>query len=498
MSYPRLNRTSLPTLSTHLLSSSWNSPGIGIVHLGLGNFHRAHQAIYTEEAVIKAGGNWAICGVTLRGSTTKRDALNEQDGLYTLIQRDGSGELARVVRILGESLALPYDWALVLARLCDPDVKIVSLTVTEKGYCRVVGTGNLKKDHPLIIHDLANPQNPKSVPGIVLAGLHARMKNGILPFTVLSCDNISKNGNALQRVVLEMTELLEQARPDYQGLSSWIQNNCKFPCTMVDRIVPETTEEDVQTALSTTHFEDRLPLSCEPFRQWVIEDNFTDGHPDWQSVGVQFVSDVIPFELAKLRMLNAAHSTLAYLSLLLDLKTIDEAISQVSLQSFLQEMMDKEIIPILMPYVPVELDLYRYRDALLRRFANPALKHRTAQIAIDGSEKVPQRLLSSIVDCKKLGQPYPRLAFAVGVWMTFLRGHSEQGVNYEIHDPLADQLRTIYNESGSDPHEYVESICSRTQVVPNFLKNSTDFREYIVHALKSIKKGVLPAIQAVQ
>jgi len=468
---------------------------MGIVHLGLGNFHRAHEAVYTEEAVLKSGGDWAICGVTLQGSTVKRDALNEQDGLYCVIQRGEDGEAVKIIRILQEVLALPYDWATVLERLTDPSVKIVSLTVTEKGYCRQSSSGRLQTDHPLIIHDLANPQTPKSAPGIILAALIARREKGTLPFTTMPCDNLSHNGQALRTVVLDLASLLEEAHPGFQGLSSWIEIHCKFPSTMVDRIVPATTEADRETIAEKLLLHDRLPVSCEPFRQWVIEDDFTDGHPAWDDAGAQFISDVTPFELAKLRMLNAAHSTLAYFSLLMGLRTIDEAISYLPLRSFLHDMLTEEVIPLLVDSMPVGFDLGQYRDDLLKRFSNPSLKHQTAQIAADGSQKVPQRLLSSISECIQSQKTFSRLANSVAAWMLCLRCHSESGESFDLQDPMINQLRTAYKDSEGTPQRLVEEMCDRVCIIPPGLAANLVFRESITEALNSLQSGVQGTIE---
>lgn len=498
MTVPRLNRDILKTLESHTLSYEWPEPEIGIVHLGLGNFHRAHQALYTEESLVKSGGDWAICGVTLQGSTVKRDILNDQDGLYSLINRGSSNQKVLVIRVLREVLSLPHDWASLHTRLSDSNVKIVSLTVTEKGYCRKLNCGNLKMDHPLILHDLEHPATPRSVPGILLAGLHTRMKRNLKPFTVLSCDNLEKNGAAVRQTVLDLACLVEQKYHEYHGLSSWILEECKFPSTMVDRIVPATTDEDAQFVHNVLHIDDLLPLSCEPFRQWVIEDTFVDGRPEWEKVGVQLVSDVAPYEVAKLCMLNAAHSTLAYISLLLDIKTIDEAISQEVLRSFLYDMITDEVIPAIRPSMPANFDLCLYRDEIFARFANPALKHRTAQIAADGSQKIPQRLFGTLAKCDQQKLPYHRLALAIAAWFTFLRGYSDQDVSYDIQDPLSEQLRGIHRAHGARPAEFLQAMCVQTQILPESLQKSASFQRSMRDAITSMSQGALSAIRSIK
>ncbi|HMC44474.1 MAG TPA: mannitol dehydrogenase family protein, partial [Caballeronia sp.] len=314
-----LCRKTLPLVEDHLLAPEWRDPAIGIVHLGIGNFHRAHEAVYTEEAMLAAGGDWAICGVTLQGDVTKRDALMAQDGLYSVVERGPQGVKVSVIRALREVLALPHDRARLFDLLADPHVRIVSLTVTEKGYCRDTKTGDVDLSHPGIAHDLAHPGEPGTVPGILVAALKTRRDAGIAPFTVLSCDNLSHNGAALRQVVCSHARALDEA------LATWVDREVAFPSTMVDRIVPSTTDADRDAAAAALGFRDEAPVPCEPFRQWVVEDRFSAGRPAWERVGAQLVDDVMPFELAKLRMLNGTHSTLAYLSMLAGFATIDEA-----------------------------------------------------------------------------------------------------------------------------------------------------------------------------
>ena len=468
-----LSRTALPSLTEHLLSPAWRDPGIGIVHLGIGNFHRAHEAVYTEEAMLAAGGDWGICGVTLQGDVSKRDALMAQDGLYSVIERGPDGVCVTVIRALKEVLAMPYDQRRLFELLTDRNVRIVSLTVTEKGYCRDPQNGDVDLDHPAIQHDLAHPDTPSSVPGILTAALRQRRDAGTPPFTVLSCDNLAHNGAALKRAVYSFARTLNNE------LAGWIDTHVAFPSTMVDRIVPATTDAERDAASDALGASDAVPVPCEPFRQWVVEDHFPTGRPAWDRVGAQLVDDVTPFELAKLRMLNATHSTLAYLSMLAGFKTIDEAIAQPPLRALIHTMMTQEIAPTLI--VPPSFDLLAYRDALLARYANPALKHRTAQIAMDGSQKIPPRLLATIEARLNAGQPIARLALAVGAWFVFLRGHSDDGTRYEINDPLAARL------TASVPAEHeqlVDTMLAFSEVFPPALAVRKDFRDPLLSAVK--------------
>jgi fructuronate reductase len=479
-----LCRETLASIEPHLLSPEWREPRVGIVHLGIGNFHRAHEAVYTEEAMLAAGGDWGICGVTLQGDVAKRDALMAQDGLYSVIERGPDGVRVTVVRALKEVLAMPYDRTRLFALLADENVRIVSLTVTEKGYCRDTKTGDVDRDHPGIAHDLTHPQEPSTVPGILSAALALRREAGTPPFTVLSCDNLSHNGAALKQAVVSF------ARARDAALADWIDTQVAFPSTMVDRIVPSTTDADREAASHALNMEDAAPVPCEPFRQWVIEDRFPAGRPAWEKAGAQLVDDVMPFEIAKLRMLNGTHSTLAYLSMLAGFATIDEAIAHAPLKKLIHAMMTQEIAPTL--DVPPSFDVLAYRDALLARYANAALKHRTAQIAMDGSQKIPPRLLATIEARLNAGQSIERLALAVAAWLVFLRGHADDGTRYEISDPMAARLTANVPD---EPEQLVETMLAIKEVFPPELARRDDFRRPLHAAIVRLQGGARAAIE---
>jgi len=483
-----LCRKTLPLIEDHLLAPEWRDPGIGIVHLGIGNFHRAHEAVYTEEALLAAGGDWAICGVTLQGDVTKRDALMAQDGLYSVVERGPQGVKTTVIRALREVLALPHDRARLFDLLADANVRIVSLTVTEKGYCRDTKTGNVDLGHPGIAHDLEHPGEPGTVPGILVAALKTRRDAGIAPFTVLSCDNLSHNGAALRQVVCSHARAIDEV------LATWIDREVAFPSTMVDRIVPSTTDADRDAAAAALGLRDEAPVPCEPFRQWVIEDRFPAGRPAWERVGAQLVDDVMPFELAKLRMLNGTHSTLAYLSMLAGFATIDEAISFAPLRTLIHSMMTHEIAPTLS--VPASFDLMAYRDALLRRYANPALKHRCAQIAMDGSQKIPPRLLATIATRLERGQPISRLALAVAAWFVFLRGRADDGTTFAISDPLGSHLTALATHAGDAPENLVDAMLGCRDVFSPELASNEVFRHALIEAVTQLNGGARAAIES--
>ncbi|MCY0389577.1 mannitol dehydrogenase family protein [Robbsia sp. Bb-Pol-6] len=487
-----LRRAALPRLTPHLLSDTWREPAIGIVHLGLGSFHRAHQALYTEEAMLAEGGDWGICGVTLQGSVEKRDALVAQDGLYTVVERGPAGVRTTVARALREVLALPHDRARLFALLADARVRIVSLTVTEKGYCRDTRTGDIDREHAGVIADLAHPDAPVTVPGILTAALRQRRLAGIAPFTVMSCDNLAHNGAALRKVVCSYARLRDAA------LAEWIEAAVAFPSTMVDRIVPATTDADRVTASESLGLHDALPVPCEPFRQWVIEDTFPSGRPAWDRTSAQLVDDVLPFEIAKLRMLNGAHSTLAYLSMLAGFETIDVAIGHAPMHAFIHALMTHEIIPTLQ--ANPAFDPHAYRDALLTRFANPALKHRCAQIAMDGSQKIPPRLLATIDARLQRHAPITGLALAVGAWFVFLRGQADDGTRYDISDPLAARLqglaRQVQPDAWAPGNEaaLVDALLGCQDVFPPALAARADFRRPLIDAVRTLQAGARQAI----
>ena len=327
-------------------------PGVGIVHLGLGAFFRAHGAIYVSEAMAASGGDWGIVGVSLVRSD-QRDALAPQGFAYTVVELGPEGETPRVVDVVQDVLVAREDPEAVLAAMADPGVRIVSLTVTEKGYCHEPATGRLNPEHPDIAHDLAHPEAPRSAPGFLVAGLARRRTAGGRPFTVLCCDNLPANGHVVRGVTLDLARLVDPS------LADWIEADGRFPSTMVDRIVPATKPEDIARLTELTGVEDRSPVMHEPFRQWVVEDDFVDGaRPDLGAVGVQLVADVTPFELMKLRMLNGTHSSLAYLGYLAGHETIADAVGDAPFAALCRHLWRDEIIPTIAPPPGEDLGAY--------------------------------------------------------------------------------------------------------------------------------------------
>ncbi len=459
---------------------------VGIVHLGLGAFHRAHQAVYTEDVLAQAAGPFGICGVSLRRAAVK-DRLAPQDGLYTVVTRAAGGERLRIVGCLKEVLVGPEDPARVLRRIADPKVGLVSLTVTEKGYCHDPATGTLDAGHPDIRHDLEQPLRPRSAIGVLVAGLELRRRRGGPPPTVLCCDNLPHNGRTLRGVALAFAALRDDA------LAGWLAAEVAFPCTMVDRIVPATTEADILAVAVGLGLHDAAPVVAEPFRQWVIEDRFTAPRPAWEEVGAELVADVAPYEEMKLRLLNGSHSALAYLGALAGFEHVFEAMRVPEFTTFVGRLMALEVAPTLA--VTVDLDAYRVR--LLERFANPAIRHRTAQIAMDGSQKLPQRLLGPIRDQLRAGGPIRHLALAVAGWMRYASGRDEQGREVAIADPLADRLRAIAGRADGDPAALVAGFLSLGEVFGHDLPREARFVDEVTAALRSlIERGARATVAA--
>ncbi len=420
------------------------STGIGIVHLGIGAFHRAHQAAYTQAALDAAGGNWGILGVSLR-SAGVRDQLVPQQGLFTIVEQSAGAEHLQVVGSIADVLVAPENPGAVVAAIAAPGSHIVSLTITEKGYCHLPASGVLDPAHPDIVHDLANPAAPRSAIGLIVAGLAARRTAGHGGLALLCCDNLPHNGRLLARLVNDF------ARRRDPALADWIARHIDCPSTMVDRIVPATTPDDIARLAARTGWVDAAMVKAEPFSQWVIEDRFAGPRPAWEAGGAQFVTDVAPFELAKLRLLNGSHSSIAWLGQLMGLDHVHEAIAHPDLNCFITALMAEEIAPTLP--APPGLDLASYQRALLQRFANPALAHRTAQIAMDSSQKLPQRLLGTVRDRLAAGQPIARLALAVAAFMRHAVGRSDSGQPLAVNDPLSGALAAAANAgSATDMH----------------------------------------------
>jgi fructuronate reductase len=477
----------------------------GIVHFGPGAFHRVHQAWYVDK-LLADDPRWSICGVSLRSSEV-RDALAPQDGLYTVATLDEHVSF-QVIGSLREILVAPEDPERVLARLSAPTTRVVTITVTEKGYCLDVA-GDLDTHHTDIQRDLSQPYRPTSLIGFLVEGLRRRRDAGgaggaggargaggaggaggtagaagagsvgAMPLTVISCDNLIDNGARLARAVGQFADMREP------GLSHWIEDHVRFPRTMVDSITPATTDELRARVSGVLGMEDRWPVQRESFVQWVLEDRLAAGGPDWASAGVTLTDDVAGYDHAKLRLLNGAHSSLAYLGLLAGHETVADAMGDERLSSLVTTMMKEDVRPTLR--APRGLDLNAYIDAILRRFRNPAIRHALAQIAWDGSQKLPIRLLGTIRDSLDAGRPIERLCVPIAGWMHFVRRQAARGER--VTDPLAERLfavgRACQNRSRLDVPKFV----GVREVFPERLVQDATFINALARAYDDLAVG---------
>lgn len=446
----RLNLQSLPAVpdSVQRPSTASTHAGIGIVHLGIGAFHRAHQAVFTDDAMAAAGGDWGISGVSLK-SPAVHEQLAPQDSLYSLRTVSRAGDAWRVIGSVREVLFAPAGIDAVIARIARAETRIVSLTVTEKGYCADVAKREPRWEHPDIAHDLAHPDQPTSVLGVLVGGLHARFRKRGAPLTVLCCDNLPENGAVLEALVHRFCERM------YPQIMPWLRDNVRFPSSMVDRIVPATRAEDLADAASVLGLEDRGVVRAEPFSQWVIEDRFAAERPAWDRVGVQFVDDVRPFEKMKLRLLNGSHSLMAYLGYLAGYETIAETISDPGFERAVRALMH-EAETTLDPVPGV--DIAAYQQQLIERFGNPANGHRCYQIAMDGSQKAPQRWLAVARERLAQGDGIDAIALAVAGWIRYLHGKDESDQPIVIQDPLATDFAAIAAKHSYDALSFADGV----------------------------------------
>ncbi len=454
---------------------------VGIVHLGLGAFHRAHQAVYTD-AILGRDPRWGISGASLKTPHATR-ALTAQDGLYTALEKSASGTRARIIGSVREALFLGTDRERIVARIADRNVGVVTLTVTEKGYCHDPASGRLDLEHPDIARDLAEPDAATSAPALIVAGLAARRAAGSAPVNVVCCDNLPHNGRVVEGIVSAFAQACDPT------LAEWIRRNVAFPSTMVDRIVPATTDADVADVARQLGLHDAVPVVFEPFRQWVIEDRFAAPRPRWEDDGAELVADVAPFETMKLRLLNGSHSTLAYLGFLAGHATIWQASSDPLLATLVERQMAEEIVPTLV--APPGTDLAAYCAELMVRFRNPALPHRTQQIAMDGSQKLPQRLLGTVRDRIAAGAAYRHLALAVAGWIRYASGVDEAGRPIVVSDPMAATFAGIVAQCGNDPARIADAFLDLGTVFGADLRTHSDFRAAVGRNVVSLfRNGV--------
>lgn len=440
---------------------------IGVVHLGPGAFHRVHQACYLDD-LLETDPRWGVSAVSLR-SPGVRDALQPQDGLYTVAELEAETRL-RVVGAIRELLVAPAQPEAVLDRLASPQVRLVTLTITEKGYC-LTPDGALDLDHPDVRADLAGGPTPSSAPGWLVAGLRRRRDAGAGGLTLLSCDNLQDNGARLRRAVLDLA--VRQA----PGLARWIEAEVRFPSSMVDSITPATDDALRARVAAALGCDDAWPVQREAFRQWVVEDDLGPDAPDLSAVGVQLTSDVASWERAKLRLLNGAHSTLAYAGLLRGHETVADAMADPPLAAAVERMMREDVIPTLAP--TPGLDPHAYVSDVLARFRNPAIRHLLSQIAWDGSQKLPFRVLGTTADALAAGRTVDRLALPVAAWMRFVVARVREGV--PLVDPLAEPLGALARRvtGGSDD---VGLFLAEGRIFPPALAAAAPFRDAVTDA----------------
>ncbi|MBU8975832.1 MULTISPECIES: mannitol dehydrogenase family protein [unclassified Lysobacter] len=456
----RLSNTTLEHLPHAIQRPAYDRAAatIGIVHLGVGAFHRAHQAVYVDD-MLAHDPHWAICGVSLN-SRDVRDALAPQDGLYTLALL-GEQPRLRVIGALREVLAAREQGALVLDRLADPGVRLVTLTITEKGYC--LSGNELDFGHPDIAHDLIYPDTPVSAIGYLVEGLRRRKAQRLPPYTVLSCDNLPDNGGKLRRAVVAFAQRLDR------DLACWIAENGAFPRSMVDSITPATDEPVRARVAAELGCTDAWPVQREAYTQWVVEDAFCNGRPPLERAGVTMSNEIAGYDKAKLRLLNAPHSALAYLGSLMGIETVAQAMATPVLAGFVERLMREAIAPNVA--APRGFDAQRYAGDILARFRNPAIQHKLAQIAWDGSQKIPVRLLGTIADALEAGRPIDRLCLPVAGWLRFVRRQANAGV--ALVDPMNEALSAVGLATNGDA---VHDVAAFLQLDAVFASLSEDAR----------------------
>ncbi|CAH3799378.1 TPA: fructuronate reductase [Enterobacter hormaechei] len=464
-----------------------------IVHLGCGAFHRAHQALFTHHLLECSDSDWGICEVNLMPGNDARliESLRAQNLLYTVAERGAEITELKIIGSMKEALHPEFDGCDgILKAMARPETAIVSLTVTEKGYCTEAASGKLDLNNPLIKHDLISPQQPKSAIGYIVEALDMRRLQGIRPFTVLSCDNVRENGLVARAAVIGL------AKARSTELATWIAQNVTFPCTMVDRIVPAATEETLQLIADQLGVFDPCGIACEPFRQWVIEDNFVNGRPEWDNVGAQFVEDVVPFEMMKLRMLNGSHSFLAYLGYLAGYETIADTMANPEYRQAVRKLMLNEQAPTLS--MPEGTDLSGYADLLLSRFTNPSLRHRTSQIAMDGSQKLPQRLLDPIRIHLAKGTDHRHLVLGVAGWMRYVSGLDDKGQKIDIVDPLFARYQAIHQQYHS-AQERVRALLAIESIFGRDLPENSSFVNAVMETYVRLEqRGARAVLESLQ
>ena len=445
-----VNLLSLSTLPSHVARPTYDRKGLtpGVIHFGIGNFHRAHMAVYFDDLFAKGvDHDWAIVGAGVRDTDVPlRDALQPQDWLTTVVAQEANATDARVTGAMIDFIE-PFKTRALIDAMSRPEIRIVSMTITEGGYFISPATQRFDTANAEIVADAASIDAPKTVFGYIVAALKARRKAGVAPFTVMSCDNIPGNGHVAENAVAGLAELADK------DLAAWIRANVSFPNSMVDRITPATTDRERDILANDFGVHDNWPVFCEDFRQWVLEDKFPTGRPALEKAGVTFTSDVSPYELMKIRILNGGHAAIAYPSGLLDIHFVHEGMEDQQVASFLRRLTDEEIIPTVPP--PPGVDLNDYRDLIARRFANPKIGDTISRLCLDGSNRQPKFILPTVADRLKAGASISGLALVSALWCRYCYGVSESGKVIPPNDPSWDRLQAAAKLAKDDPRAYL-------------------------------------------
>ncbi len=435
----------------------------GILHFGIGNFHRAHLQIYLDR-LMNAGKakDFAILGAGVTPYDVRmRDALEGQDWLSTVVEQSAAVSAARVTGVMTDFIP-PMDGAAIIRSLADPAIRIVSLTVTEGGYFVNPALGKFDPENPAIVADARNPGDPKTVFGLILAGLKARKAAGIAPFTVMSCDNVPHNGRVCREAVAGLAEAQDK------DFAAWVRDTVAFPNAMVDRIAPATSDRERAITREEFGIEDAWPVFCEDFLQWVVEDDFPAGRPDFEEAGAEFVGDVTPWEMMKIRILNGGHAIIAYPSGLMDVHFVHEGMEHPLVRAFLQKVEREEIIPIVPPVPNTDLDAY-FRK-VEERCLNPKIGDTIRRLCLDGSNRQPKFIIPSIADRLAKGLPVDGLALESALWCRYCAGTTDSGAVIEPNDPSWDRLTAVANQAKSDPAAWLglRDIYGETADAPAF------------------------------
>ncbi|GAA6617851.1 mannitol dehydrogenase family protein [Scytonema sp. NUACC26] len=472
----KLNEASLSRLANNVRVPNYDRHQItnGIVHIGVGGFHRAHQALYLDNYLHQhPGSDWGICGVgLLEFDKRMRDALDSQDCLYTLVERSPDGDRARVIGAITQYLYAPDNRQAAIEALADPKCRIVTLTITEGGYYYIEGSGEFDANHPTIQYDLQHPHEPIGVYGFLTAALDRRRQQGLAPFTVLSCDNLQGNGNIARKM---LTAFAQMRDPE---LGSWVAEQVAFPNCMVDRITPATTPADIKMVAEQFNIDDAFPVVAEPFLQWVVEDKFCAGRPDWEAVGVQMTDDVHPYEMMKIRLLNASHLLIGYLGTIVGYTYVHEVMADTSIRQAVDNLM-AEVTLTLQPVPGIDLD--DYKKTLIERFSNPKIRDQLPRLCLNSSAKMPKFVLGSLRDALRQGGAIDYMNLTVAAWFRYLNARDDRGNSIPIDDPMAGILTQLALSGSSDP----KPLLSLTEIFGD-LSQSSRFVDSVTNHLHSL------------